>query len=167
MLCEKCGKNEAVFHYSEIINGKKKTLSLCQDCAPAESVFGSSILSSLFGTANVDPLYGKRRSGNDDEKKCPVCGIGLNMIAKTGKVGCAECYRTFRSELTPLIKRIHGNALYRGNASESRIEKKEISREESLRRELEKAIGEENYELAATLRDEIRAIKENNERGEG
>lgn len=163
MLCEKCGKNEAVYNYSENINGKKKTLFLCRDCAPSESALGSSILSSLFGAVSTDHIYNRQRRSDTDEKKCPVCGIGLYEIGKTGKVGCAECYRTFRSELSSAIKRIHGNAVYRGSTPKAHTEKTENNREEQLRRELKEAIDGENYERAAALRDELRSLAEKKE----
>ena len=33
MKCQNCGKNEANFQYRQIINGKKKELILCSECA--------------------------------------------------------------------------------------------------------------------------------------
>lgn len=36
MKCEKCGKNEATFHYQSIINGEREEYHLCQDCAKEE-----------------------------------------------------------------------------------------------------------------------------------
>ena len=33
MLCEKCKKNKATVFYEENINGKKRSYSLCEDCA--------------------------------------------------------------------------------------------------------------------------------------
>ena len=33
MLCEKCKKNNASFFFEENINGKKRSLALCSECA--------------------------------------------------------------------------------------------------------------------------------------
>lgn len=33
MLCQNCGKNEANIRYTQIINGVKKEVALCSDCA--------------------------------------------------------------------------------------------------------------------------------------
>ena len=33
MKCEKCGKNEASYFYRENINGRRRELHLCEDCA--------------------------------------------------------------------------------------------------------------------------------------
>ena len=35
MLCQSCGKNEAVFHYKSSINGNVTEQHLCRDCAAA------------------------------------------------------------------------------------------------------------------------------------
>ena len=36
MKCEKCGKNEATFHYQSIINGDREEYHLCEDCVKEE-----------------------------------------------------------------------------------------------------------------------------------
>ena len=33
MLCQNCGKNEANIKYTQVINGVKKEIALCEDCA--------------------------------------------------------------------------------------------------------------------------------------
>ena len=33
MKCENCGKNEANVKYTQIINGEKKQMFLCEDCS--------------------------------------------------------------------------------------------------------------------------------------
>ncbi len=173
MLCEKCGKNEATVYYSETVNGKKRSMSLCSECAPAENVLNGafpSIFSGIFGD-----MTAKRRTSVNDPKKCPVCGITFSEIARFGKVGCSECYTAFKNELSPSIRRIHGAKTYKGENSaaahmdaENSEAKAELSKEDDLRLKLKAAVEEENYELAATLRDELRALTEakNSEGGE-
>ena len=36
MKCEKCGNNEATFHYQSIINGEREEYHLCENCAKEE-----------------------------------------------------------------------------------------------------------------------------------
>ncbi len=168
MICEKCGKKEATYYYSESINGKKKTVALCSDCAPEGMAIENTLLSGLFGGfSERSPL----RARTVEVKKCPVCGITFSGIATSGKVGCTECYVTFKEELTPTIRRIHGNRVYRGDVAKKATSEPAAASAEansvkaeaegpiaSLRRRLEAAVKEENYELAASLRDEIRAL---------
>ena len=33
MLCENCGNNEANIRYTQIVNGVKKEMNLCEECA--------------------------------------------------------------------------------------------------------------------------------------
>lgn len=165
MICEKCGKKEATYYYSESINGKKKTVALCGDCASEGIGMESSLLSNLFGDFSE---RSRKRSKTVEEKKCPVCGITFSGIAASGKVGCPDCYVTFKPELAPTIRRIHGNRVYRGTVAEKKDKvpvKTPVKAEAedpvaSLRRRLEAAVKEENYELAASLRDEIRALND-------
>ncbi len=37
MICEICNKNPATIHIQEIINGQKKVLHICADCASKKS----------------------------------------------------------------------------------------------------------------------------------
>ena len=45
MLCEKCNKNQATFHYAEVINGVRSEHHLCGECAANTDV---SFYSSIF-----------------------------------------------------------------------------------------------------------------------
>lgn len=48
MLCEKCNKNQATFHYAEVINGVRSEHHLCSECAANTDVsFYSSILKTM------------------------------------------------------------------------------------------------------------------------
>ena len=182
MLCEKCGKNEATIHYSEIINGKKTSYALCRDCADKMGVGditsdpfgfgGSSLLSTFFGDMFPAAKSG-RRQPSVPERRCPVCGASLSDIAADGKVGCSECYRTFRAELMPTVRRIHGSAVYKGNSAQNKADTTVEATPEkapddparteadTLRAELYEAIKNEDFERAAVLRDRIKALGNN------
>lgn len=170
MLCEKCKKNEASYYYSETVNGKKRSIALCSECAPKDISFGSSFLSGLFS----DNPFQLHVSAPDYAKKCDNCGCTFYDIKKTGKAGCSECYKVFRDELAPIIRRIHGNAVYKGRSQSVKVEdadNKPKSEEEHdelslLREQLKNAVENENYELAAKIRDEIRSIGENGKKKE-
>ena len=168
MLCEKCEKNEATIHYSEIINGKKTEMALCSECADKMGIssdpysgfgdlFGTgSLLSSFFGAS---PSQMRRSTAS--ERRCPVCGASMPEIQKQGKVGCAECYTTFKNELMPTIRRIHGDAKYRGAVPAAPTDDEAAKRAaelKSLRDELSAAIKNEDFERAAELRDKIREL---------
>lgn len=169
MLCEKCQKNEAKVYYKETVNGKTRTLSLCRDCAAEmsgdmgkfgyDSLFGD--MNSLFGSLFGMPSYHKRTVG--DVKKCSLCGSVFQDLVSTGKAGCPECYKTFADELAPTISKIHGATVHKGDAPERYREGFERqARINELESALKAAVAAEEYEKAATIRDELKALREEN-----
>lgn len=93
--------------------------------------------------------------------RCETCGFSFEDIARTGFPGCPDCYRVFYRKLRPAIGNIHGRAVYQGKIPVGANE--DIQREQNLsvlRERLNKAIDEQNFELAAVLRDEINKLLE-------
>ena len=187
MICKRCGKNNAEIYYKQTINGKTSEYALCKECAEELRKKGELDLGmpfsydsfpNLFGiddffgiTGLPKGTYGTKKTAVE-KKKCTLCASTFDDLVKSGKVGCAECYKVFRDELRASIENIHGNAKYMGRqikktASESvdsfeAETHKEQSELEKLRVELSMAVEEQEYEKAAVLRDRIREI-ENNE----
>ncbi|MBQ3284354.1 MAG: UvrB/UvrC motif-containing protein [Ruminococcus sp.] len=166
MLCQHCKKHEATTVVKTMINGKYAEYRLCPECAHElgyDSMFTDftsdfgGLFSSFFSNA-LPAISGATH--------CDTCGSTINDIRRTGKVGCADCYDTFFSELMPTIRSVHGNTEHKGKrpgAIEYTVnEEEEGSAEnkiESLRAELKKAIENENFERAAQLRDEIKEME--------
>lgn len=175
MLCEKCKKRTATVFYNENINGKTRSYSLCADCAAKMREKGElQDVTSMIGSF-ADPfseLHDQFFSGffgmptlrsPAPEKKCPVCGATYDDIATSGKVGCPACYDTFGDELSHLIQSVHGTTTHNGCVpSRHRAKKERHEKLKNLRHELEEAISHEEYERAATLRDEIHALENQN-----
>ena len=88
---------------------------------------------------------------------CPTCGISEEEVARTGRVGCADCYREFAPLLTPYIRRIHGNATHTGRVP-AKVAASPKRRREALEREMNEAIGTQNFERAAEIRDELKKL---------
>ncbi len=175
MLCEKCKKNNATFFFEENINGKKRSFALCNECADemkksgeiktGESLFDSpfytdpfaSVKDSLFGT-----LFGAAQSpyALSSKKSCPSCGFTFEDFRRTGKAGCPDCYKAFSEELEGSIRQIHGSAVHEGRApaaSKKKHEKENMLK--SLKKELKNAISNEEFEMAAELRDKIKELE--------
>lgn len=166
MLCQNCGKNEATTHIKQIINGDMAESHLCSECAAhlgygdVFSGFGLN-LSELFGgfLGDMMPSLGQGTAA----KRCEKCGASFEDIAREGKVGCANCYRVFYDRLLPSIQRIHGKIKHNGKTSTPVPEK---AKEETVEEKLEKfnkqmndAVAKQEFEEAARLRDEIKALK--------
>jgi protein arginine kinase activator len=98
-------------------------------------------------------------SGNP-EQACPNCGMTLGRFAKTPLLGCSHDYTEFHTELMPLIKQSHNGQSHHCGKVPTRIcehDRNEIERNK-LRRQLDQAVKNEDYETAARLRDKIQAL---------
>ena len=154
MVCESCGKNPVTTYVKAIINGELTEYSLCAECA--QKLGYGNLLAELgcnFGSLLGGPL-------NQEESisavHCKCCGSTFEDIARSGKVGCAECYHTFYDRLIPLIQRIHGEAKHRGKVPGVSLALPQLS---LMRLELREAIDSENFEHAVALRDRIKELE--------
>ncbi len=169
MLCDKCQKNPATVHIVKMINGDKKEINLCQSCAQAntEMVLTGGFLSP-FSFQNILSGFvdyiGKNSQDNSTGIKCPSCGMSAEELKHTGLVGCEQCYKTFQNIINPIIQRVQGSTEHRGKfpkkESQELMSRKRMLK---LKEELQKAIIAEEYEKAASLRDEIKSLQNNNE----
>lgn len=183
MLCENCGENEANVRYTQIVNGVKKEMKLCKNCADELGIgdmdFSMPINLSSFLTEFFDdtqeaflPSFSSIK-----ELKCDECGMTYDEFTHTGKFGCANCYETFSNKIDSILKNLHASNRHIGRKGkivkpvlnkadikeEVRQETKqdsEISKIDSLKEDLKKAIKEERYEDAAKIRDKIKKMEE-------
>ncbi|MFP4623036.1 MAG: UvrB/UvrC motif-containing protein [Gemmatimonadota bacterium] len=162
MLCDNCGKNEAVIHLTQIVDNKMGTFHLCEACAAekgleTESEVGSLPLTDFLAQMSQDkPAGGASRS-----VECEFCGLTLDDFKQTGRLGCPHCYVTFDSHLRSLFRRLHGASQHVGkvylppdSTAAERVE--QLSR---LRRKLDGAVEREEFERAAQIRDQIRELE--------
>jgi len=163
MMCERCGKNPATTHLKTVLNGVVHENHLCSYCAANE---GYANIGKLSLTNMLASMFGESiSSGKPISKRCGCCGASFSDIAQSGRVGCSECYNTFRQELMPSLNRLHGKAIHIGNTpNEENKEETTADKIKELKAKLADAIKAEEFENAAKLRDEIRALEgeENN-----
>ena len=152
MLCEKCGMNLANLHLTQTINGKKSEIHVCHSCAAQMGYLGAD---NIFSTDFFNLLTPNIAS----HPRCPGCGETYEEYKATKRIGCERCYTHFSSFLEPVLSKVHGKSLHAGKlpqkASAALRQKLEIER---LRRMLQEAILNEEFEKAANIRD---MIKEN------
>lgn len=173
MLCDICGKNPASVHLTEIIDEQMTELHLCEECAHKKSTqmeqqFGLSDL--LAGLADFE----KPKEDKDTTAlvKCSNCGMTYKDFKKIGRLGCGECYITFKALLGPLLKRIHGSNAHCGKTPLKQPVKVSAARKkqplaqssaqvtlQDIKNKLQKAVEMEEYEEAAKLRDQIREME--------
>ncbi len=165
MNCERCQERPAVVHLTEIINNKKRVLRLCEQCARAVQAesFGflpqmnlHNFLAGLFSNHMASP-FGPSVAGG---QKCPNCGISEGQFAKSGLLGCGECYRHFGERLDPVFRRLHGTNQHTGKVPERTGGKVKLSKQiDRLKVKLREAISREEFEQAAKIRDQIRDLE--------
>lgn len=172
MLCERCGDNEASVHLTRIINGNKEEIHLCEECARKSSQLNLndnnlSFQSLLSGILNHDFLNEKASAfekNNSTELTCRNCGMSYQEFTKKGVFGCEECFNVFEDKLDDLFKRIHGNIRHRGKFPLSfKQTLKAKTKIDDLKKEMQFAVENEEFEKAAEIRDKIHAIKEDME----
>ncbi|HEV2973256.1 MAG TPA: UvrB/UvrC motif-containing protein [Pirellulales bacterium] len=165
MKCQKCEK-QATFHITELEGGKHQELHLCEEHARQYLTQGESesgAAPSLAGALAQQLAVGQTAEELEklDKKACPVCGITFYEFRNQGRLGCPHDYIFFEKELEPLIANIHGETVHTGKRPKrfagGTHHKTELIR---LRREMKESIGQEDYERAGQLRDQIRRVEE-------
>ncbi|MGI6452547.1 MAG: UvrB/UvrC motif-containing protein [Syntrophomonadaceae bacterium] len=164
MNCENCQQRPATVHFTQMINGSKVEMHLCQECAAKKGAFVfdldnkfsiSNLLGSFFGT---NLLQGTKTIS--PEMICSNCGMSLAGIRQTGKLGCSECYISFEGELEPSLRRIHGNSRHIGKIPSRGGSEVLLKRQlDNLKAQLQQAVAAENYEKAAEIRDKIKELE--------
>ena len=164
MKCEHCGKNEATFYYKSSINGQVTEQHLCGDCAKELGYAGSIEEEfSRFGEMqremfrSFDDLFlpmpalmgsiaapFERMFGSFD-RMLPQLGAGT--AAQEAQQRTAPAEHTAGQSQNDLVSEEEHKALDR---------QRQVN---ALRHEMQQAVQTENFERAAQLRDEIRAIE--------
>ncbi len=170
MECQECKTRPASLYFTQIINGIKKEIHVCETCAKDKGYFSfeedgyslHDLLKGLFET-NTPHLNVKSQQPFqiDEEVHCPKCHLTFRDFQRIGKFGCSQCYKTFEHRLDSIFRRVHsGNIKHNGKIPNRKggelHQKKEL---EGLRKELQQLIEREEFEKAAMIRDKIKQIE--------
>jgi protein arginine kinase activator len=163
MVCDNCGSGEPVIHLTQIVNNEMTTVHLCEKCGAEKGLepsSGSENIPLADFLAQMGEGEGARGEGSAPGRSCEFCGLTFREFRETGRLGCPHCWETFSGHLRGLVRRIHGSTRHVGkvylapDATGAEVE----ARVEGLRRKLVRAVELEDFESAARLRDEIRAL---------
>ena len=163
--CQKCD-NPATHKVTRIENGKALDLYLCQEHAaeisPLQQKTSQIDLAQLLAGL-LKKEQGKKAEVEEAERtglKCPTCGLSFREYRKTWLLGCGDCYEAFEKPLKHDLRQHHGTVRHCSRQPVAQAQSAWTDeRMEALRKRLALAIEDEDFELAARLRDEIRTIK--------
>jgi protein arginine kinase activator len=173
MNCERCHDRPARYLVKQVINGQTVgELNLCEHCAaehgdlpaaPGQTVEApfsiQQFLAGLVGDAGEPGGAAPPARETVQGLRCPRCGRTYPEFARTGLLGCSECYEVFSAQLQPLIRRIHGKTRHEGKTPvRSAVDLRRRRERDALRHELAEAVSREDFEKAAELRDRIRKM---------
>ena len=156
MKCQSCAK-PATVHLTDIVDGHKKELHLCQDCAEKQQLLKHQELNL---SAILQTVIGQHIGQLTDELgrlTCPACGIKYMEFKAEGRLGCPHDYEVFKVAVEPLLQRIHRATRHIGKSPRhGLLNAGRLAEIVELRRQLRQAVEAEAYEEAARVRDLLR-----------
>ena len=146
MLCQKCQKRQANFHYTQVINNAKTEFNLCSQCAH-EMGLTKNFNDRMSLSGMLDSFFAPHQRGV------------MMQMPRVFKVDGEKLYRNeFEHEIDKMFCEF-GEETKRQNEMEKDNKNKKKNTVENLKLSLKKAIEEERFEDAARIRDEIKEIE--------
>jgi protein arginine kinase activator len=161
MRCENCGKADAAIQVTRVEDNEMRIQHLCESCAAEQGIDSASASANL----PLADFLAQIGSGAGEEPaaagRCPSCGLTPAQLKQTGRLGCARCYTHFEQHLHGLLRRLHGGTQHVGKVAMApdADDSGRKARVDSLRRSLQRAVDTEDFEHAASLRDQIRRME--------
>lgn len=162
MICSQCQERDAVVHLTQIVDNAVTQVHLCEKCAAERGIETSSTGQVTHPLGEfLQAVQQQASQFPGDAVRCSYCGTSLRDFRASGRLGCARCYGAFEQSLRDLLRRVHGSATHVGRryagADAPALERDATLAE--LRGRLADAVRGEEFELAATLRDQIRTLE--------
>jgi protein arginine kinase activator len=159
MLCENCRENDAVVNLTTIKDNAVTQQHLCERCAAAKGVETSVAMPKHPLGDFLQAVQQKAALPAGEQTACHFCGGTGRDFRASGRLGCARCYGAFDKSIRELLRRLHGNSRHAGRRYEPPADEalERASTVGLLRERLRRAVDNEQFELAAELRDRLRA----------
>ncbi len=167
MLCDHCKEHDGVVTLTTVEGDTVRQLTLCERCAAERGVetpslqpknpLGEFLQAVQQQTGGMGALIGT----GSEVGGCSFCQTTLRDFRESGRLGCAHCYDTFERSLRDLLRRVHGHSVHVGRRyepPEAEVLMHSVTLGE-LRTRLERAVDGEEFELAASLRDQIKGLE--------
>lgn len=148
MKCEKCGNNEANFHYRASIDGEVTERHLCSECAAEEGLSeASNWRPSQFGG-----IFGPRQ----DQQMNAMTSAFMRMMTPRFFIPAYAMPVFQAGDETGAETAQEAELNLPEDFSEQLKSRREII---ALRHQMQEAVQNEDFEKAAELRDRIKALE--------
>ena len=175
MKCDLCDQPATVQELVKI-KGKLVERHLCDKCARAKGITVQPTISvpELIEKYMQHALETGKQAAAQKATTCSTCGTTYVEFRQCMLLGCPECYKAFESQIGPLLERAHEGATHhvgklpRRASSSADAPRAAVlgdaalraGRITALRKQLDDAVRTEQYEQAASLRDQLRQLTE-------
>ena len=161
MLCDHCKERDAVVHLTTIVENAVTQLHLCEKCAAAKGVETTVAIPTHALGDFLHAVQQQASPSAGDQTRCAYCETTLRDFRASGRLGCAHCYTAFEGALRELLRRVQGGARHAGREYTAPVAagSDRDATLDALRSRLQQAVAAEEFETAATLRDQIRALE--------
>jgi protein arginine kinase activator len=159
MKCELCDNKATVF-YTQAVQGNQKKISLCESCAEQRGLTDPGAFSMVDILMDETPEQAQSVEVAEVAQTCEHCGFTLEDFRKVGRLGCSQCYVAFRGEILPMLAKMHNGVEHQGKVpsgmADSLAKRKQLAK---MKKAMDKAISEEDFEAAVGLRDSIKELE--------
>ena len=160
MVCNVCGQSEATIHLTEILNNQMVEIHLCEGCAEQKGTDFKAHFDFNKLLASLGEFGAEFKAERVSKVVCKECSMSYEEFARTGRLGCANCYQAFEKLLLPLIKRVQRDVHHQGKVpSKTPAAAKNTLELRELQDRLRKSIQSETFEEAARIRDRIQELE--------
>ena len=146
--CALC-KRKPTVTYKELKNGRVDSCCMCSMCPVLQTKIGVPSDEAL--PDSIEPNL---------NQICPNCQTCLHDVTVGGTVGCSKCYDAFGEFLTKELTESNATPIHMGKSPDLFRNEDVTKKLDSLRLALTEALTLENYERAASLRDQIKTLNE-------
>ncbi len=158
MLCQKCKKQTATVHLTDLVKGEKRERHLCEECAGTEGV----AIKHHVSINDVLNTFLMQQTGVKEmaRLKCPQCGLTFAEFRSQGLLGCPNDYDVFDKALAVIIERSQDGATHHTGGRPGQTAELTPAQQKrlALQRELRDAVEQEDYERAARIRDRLEEL---------
>lgn len=150
--CCQCDAVATVF-VTLMVDGEACTKAFCQKHAEEAGVLDPKGYDLLGAWQDNQPALSR-------DTACPHCGKTRRQFEKNGRLGCPHCYTALSSCIEPIIHQVQHGSQHVGKHPRKRRDPVVLShRLHHLHQLLNRAVHQERFEDAASVRDKIAAIQ--------